>query len=58
MQQHHRQRKSVVKLHSFFGHGGPVWALHFQDSTLISGSHDKTVKIWDLQVRVFMKLLY
>ncbi|GAB9475386.1 hypothetical protein Gpo141_00012485 [Globisporangium polare] len=49
MQQHHRQRKSVVKLHSFFGHGGPVWALHFQDSTLISGSYDKTVKIWDLQ---------
>ncbi|TYZ60466.1 hypothetical protein PybrP1_002668 [[Pythium] brassicae (nom. inval.)] len=49
MQQHHRQRKSVVKLHSFFGHGGPVWALHFRDSTLVSGSYDKTVKIWDLQ---------
>lgn len=51
MQQHHRQRKSVVKLHSFFGHGGPVWALHYRDSTLVSGSYDKTVKIWDLQVR-------
>lgn len=40
-----------MKRHSFFGHGGSVWALHFQDSTLISGSYDKAVKIWDLQVR-------
>ncbi|DAZ95178.1 TPA: hypothetical protein N0F65_012432 [Lagenidium giganteum] len=49
IQQHHRQKRTVEKLHSFHGHGGPVWALYFEDSTLVSGSYDKTVKVWDLQ---------
>lgn len=49
MQQHHRQKRTVEKLHSFHGHGGPVWALHFDDSLVFSGSYDKTVKMWDLQ---------
>ncbi|KAJ0397936.1 hypothetical protein P43SY_006058 [Pythium insidiosum] len=49
MQQHHRQRRNVEKRHSFYGHGGPIWALHFDDDALLfSGSYDKTVKIWEL----------
>lgn len=28
-----------------------MWVLHFRDSTLVSGSYEKTIKIWDLQVR-------
>ncbi|KDO34629.1 hypothetical protein SPRG_00692 [Saprolegnia parasitica CBS 223.65] len=49
-QQHHRQTRTVHKLHSFYGHGGPVWALHmYGNHTLVSGSYDKTVKLWNLQ---------
>ena len=35
---HHRQQRMVEKLHSFYGHGGPVWCLKFLDNMLISGS--------------------
>ncbi|KAF0690565.1 Aste57867_18052 [Aphanomyces stellatus] len=48
-QQHHRQTRTVQKLHSFYGHGGPVWALHMHGNTLMSGSYDKTIKLWNLQ---------
>ncbi|CAK4180609.1 unnamed protein product [Aphanomyces euteiches] len=48
-QQHHRQTRAVQKLYSFYGHGGPVWALRIHGNTLISGSYDKTVKLWSLQ---------
>ncbi|OQR80908.1 hypothetical protein ACHHYP_17049 [Achlya hypogyna] len=48
-QQHHRQTRTVYKLHSFYGHGGPVWALHMHGDRLVSGSYDKTVKLWNLQ---------
>jgi F-box/WD-40 domain protein 7 len=49
VQQHHRQVRKIQRLNAFQGHGGPVWCLAFQDNTLVSGSYDKTVKIWNIR---------
>ncbi len=48
MQQHHKQTREVSKVRAFHGHGGPIWALHQEHSQLLSGSYDKTIKLWDL----------
>ena len=42
--------RDVNKIRSFFGHGGPVWCLDVDDEgdCLLSGSYDRTIKIWDL----------
>ena len=52
MQNHHRQTatagQGVSKLRTYHGHGGPVWCLDFDGSKLVSGSYDKTIKVWDL----------
>ncbi|CAI7666663.1 unnamed protein product [Penicillium bialowiezense] len=31
------------------GHGGGVWALEYHGNTLVSGSTDRTLRIWDLE---------
>lgn len=50
VKQHHIQTKSITKKVCFYGHGGPVWAsCEGPNNTLISGSHDKTLKIWNMQ---------
>ena len=50
VKQHHIQTKSITKKVCFYGHGGPVWSCcEGPFNTLISGSHDKTLKIWNLQ---------
>jgi len=49
VQQHHRQVRKIQRLNAFQGHGGPVWCLAFQDNTLVSGSYDKTVKVWSIR---------
>eukprot|EP00475_Leptophrys_vorax_P046054 TRINITY_DN974_c0_g1_i1.p1 TRINITY_DN974_c0_g1~~TRINITY_DN974_c0_g1_i1.p1 ORF type:complete len:519 (-),score=109.12 TRINITY_DN974_c0_g1_i1:72-1628(-) len=49
VQQHHRQVRKTQRLNAFQGHGGPVWCLAFQDNTLVSGSYDKTVKVWSIR---------
>lgn len=38
------------KLREFHGHGGPIWCLDVDHARgrLVSGSYDKTLKIWDL----------
>ena len=49
IKQHHQQTKSVNKKVNFYGHGGPVWTCcESANNTLISGSHDKTLKIWNM----------
>ncbi|KAI8812674.1 WD40-repeat-containing domain protein [Cladochytrium replicatum] len=30
------------------GHEGGIWALQYSDSTLVSGSTDRTVRVWDM----------
>jgi len=38
------------KMRAFHGHGGPVWGLAVDEyrNRLVSGSYDRTVKVWDL----------
>ena len=48
IQNHHKLTDLNFKKRSFVGHGGPIWALDFDDELLISGSYDKTIKLWDL----------
>lgn len=49
IKQHHQQTKSINKKVNFYGHGGPVWTCcESGNNTLISGSHDKTLKIWNM----------
>lgn len=45
-----QKERLCSKLKTFHGHGGPVWCLDFdQDSnTLVSGSYDRTLKVWDV----------
>mmetsp|Transcript_4536 Transcript_4536/g.6255 ORF Transcript_4536/g.6255 Transcript_4536/m.6255 type:complete len:651 (+) Transcript_4536:175-2127(+) len=42
--------RRAERLHAFHGHGGPVWCLEFdlEADRLVSGSYDKTLKIWEL----------
>jgi WD40 repeat protein len=49
IQQHHRQIKKLERLNAFQGHGGPVWCVDFQENTVVSGSYDKTIKVWNLR---------
>ena len=39
--------------HTLTGHSGKVFAAKFLDdgNKVVTGSHDKTLKIWDLKVR-------
>lgn len=41
---------------SLFGHKGGVWALDF-DEVLVSGSVDKTIRIWDLKYGIAKRIL-
>lgn len=48
-QQHHKQTKALWKSMAFYGHGGPVWCCSFtEDGKMVSGSYDRTVKIWNV----------
>eukprot|EP00455_Lapot_gusevi_P012988 TRINITY_DN1625_c0_g2_i1.p1 TRINITY_DN1625_c0_g2~~TRINITY_DN1625_c0_g2_i1.p1 ORF type:complete len:503 (+),score=102.86 TRINITY_DN1625_c0_g2_i1:93-1601(+) len=49
MQQHHRQSRAIQRVHAFQGHGGPVWSLAFENNLLVSGSYDKTIKVWNIR---------
>jgi WD40 repeat protein len=49
MQQHHKNTKMTRRLGSFVGHGGPVWCLDFSGNQLVSGSYDKTIKVWSIR---------
>jgi len=42
--------RGAERLRAFHGHGGPVWCLEFDEEAdrLVSGSYDKTLKIWEL----------
>ena len=31
------------------GHGGPVWCVDFYKDLLVSGSYDKTIKVWNMR---------
>ncbi|KAI3934506.1 hypothetical protein MKW92_028264 [Papaver armeniacum] len=45
---------------AFPGHGGPVSCLTFREgaSQLISGSYDRTIKLWNVEDRAYMDTLY
>jgi WD40 repeat protein len=55
-QQHHKQSniRNVTRKLALNGHGGPVWAVtvldrgSMEDSLVLSGSFDKTIKVWSL----------
>lgn len=49
VQQHHKNTKMTRRISSFTGHGGPVWSLDFSGDTLISGSYDKTIRVWSIR---------
>ena len=38
-------------LHQLLGHDAPVWTVRFHPTgkTLVSGSHDQTLRLWDMQ---------
>eukprot|EP01083_Nonionella_stella_P290360 988014_1 len=48
LQNHHYSRDLNFKRFSFQGHGGPIWALDFDNELLVSGSYDKCIKIWNI----------
>eukprot|EP01083_Nonionella_stella_P033596 91936_1 len=49
MQQHHKQSRTTMKQTTFYGHGGPVWCVSISRDTLVSGSYDRTIKIWSVR---------
>merc|ERR1712228_1115436 len=48
LQNHHYSKDLNFKRLSFQGHGGPIWALDFDNELLVSGSYDKCIKIWNI----------
>lgn len=48
IQNHHYSADLNFKRLSFQGHGGPIWALDFDNEVLVSGSYDKCIKIWSI----------
>lgn len=48
VKQHHVQTKTITKKVCYYGHGGPVWSCCIGNNSLISGSYDKTIKVWNL----------
>jgi len=57
---------SAVKIYDLFlgtlatleGHRGCVWTFDYKDSVLVTGSTDRTAKIWDCSLGVCLKTLY
>ncbi|KAI9370850.1 WD40-repeat-containing domain protein [Aspergillus egyptiacus] len=41
--------KTGVKRATLEGHEGGVWALEYYGNTLVSGSTDRTVRVWDIE---------
>jgi WD40 repeat protein len=56
-QQHHKNTKMTHRMQSFVGHGGPVWCLDFNGDTLVSGSYDKTIKVWSIKSSNYLATL-
>jgi len=48
MQQHHKQTRADLVSRRLHGHGGPVWCCAIDRDAVVSGSYDKTVKVWNL----------
>jgi len=47
-QQHHFQTKCFNRVLTLYGHGGPVWCCtETQNGEIVSGSYDKTIKVWN-----------
>ena len=49
--------KNGLIQHSFSGHTGGVWALHYQGDCLITGSTDRTIRIWSIKQRKLLQTL-
>lgn len=41
--------KTGLIMHSFAGHTGGVWALQYVGNLLVTGSTDRTLRIWDIR---------
>ena len=54
------EEESAVKVHTFKGHRSPVSGLAFRrgSHTLFSCSHDRSVKLWNLDEMVFVETLF
>jgi WD40 repeat protein len=53
------QKRVCAKTRTFHGHGGPVWALDYDEATdyLYSGSYDQTIKVWDIKTQACRRTL-
>jgi len=47
----------ISKVATFVDHTGPLWVLEITSDILISGSSDKTIKLWDLTSMKLVKTL-
>ena len=42
---------------TLLGHDGAVWSMVRHDNTLVTGSQDRTVKMWDIRRCMLVKSL-
>lgn len=54
-----KDQKELEKVHTFKGHRAPVSGLSFRKGThtLYSSSHDRSVKVWNLDEMMYIETL-
>jgi WD40 repeat protein len=58
LQQWDMRALTVGCMYEYVGHCGPVYSLQFDDHKVVSGSSDKTLRIWDLQTQNCLHTFY
>ena len=46
-----------IILYCYSESGGPIWSLSFADNTLVSGSYDHTIKVWNIKRNLCLSTL-